>query len=138
MKLAVGRIVFAVVVAEIVGVATLVALVAAFGPAGAAAQHYAEELGAWIGPISGLVLCFAGGWWAARGSAVPVANGLALGVSAAVLDLGLAMALSAKLGPILLVSNAGRIVAGTLGGWKAATSRGGDSSAAAPTPTPRT
>ncbi len=122
MKLAFARIALAAVVAEIVGIATLVALVAAFGPSGAEAQRYAEQLGAYVGPISGLLLCFAGGWWVARTQSAPVANGVALGVAAAALDLGLALALGAAVGPILILSNFGRVAAGTLGGVKAARS----------------
>jgi hypothetical protein len=122
MNLRLGRIVIAAIAAEVLGILALVILVAIFGPPGfEAAQPFAERLGAWVGPISGFVLCICGGYWVARRApAQPLANGFAMGVAAAVLDLASAAALGASLEPLLLLSNVGRIVGGTIGGGLAA------------------
>lgn len=122
MRVRIGRVVVAVVIAEILGVAILAALVAVFGPPGfKAAQPFAERLGMWVGPISGFVLCTLGGWWVAK--AVPrtdkVLNGFATGLTAAILDVAIAAALGSILSLLLLLSNAGRIVGGGIGGWLA-------------------
>lgn len=54
MRIGLGRVVVAVVAAELLGVLALVAVVALFGPTNAAeAQTYAERMGLWIGPSSG-------------------------------------------------------------------------------------
>jgi putative Mn2+ efflux pump MntP len=122
MRVRPGRIIAAVVVAEILGVAILAALVTIFGPPGfKAAQPFAQRLGAWVGPISGFVLCTLGGWWVARH--VPrsdrLVNGFATGLSAAILDVAIAAAFGSILSLLLLLSNAGRIVGGSIGGWLA-------------------
>jgi hypothetical protein len=61
-------------------------------------------------------------WAAKRNPQSPVAQGTAVGVGTALLDLALAMLLTAGagIGVLLFVSNAGRIVAGILGGRLAA------------------
>jgi hypothetical protein len=117
-----GPIVLAAVAAEILGVLALVALVAAFGPPGfEAATPFAQRLGQWIGPISGFVLCSAGGYWVARGAGdARVANGVGVGIAGAVLDLATGFALGGTLNLLAAVSNLGRIVGGALGGGLAA------------------
>jgi hypothetical protein len=121
MNLTPARIVLAAVAAELLGVLALVVLVVIFGPSGVeAAQPFAERLGAWVGPISGFVLTVLGGYWVARGApGRPVLNGAATGVAAAMLDVVTAFALGASMQPLLVVSNAGRIVGGSVGGWLA-------------------
>lgn len=121
MDLRLGRIVAAAVAAELLGVLALVVLVMIFGPSGVeAAQPFAERLGAWVGPISGFVLTLLGGYWVAKGaSAKPVHNGFATGIAAAALDIVAALALGASMQMLLVVSNAGRIVGGSVGGWLA-------------------
>ena len=96
-----------------------------FGPPGfAAAQPFAERLGAWVGPISGFVLCLTGGYWVAKAASTSrIQNGLAMGMAAAALDLAIAAASGASFWLLLVISNVGRIVAGTLGGWLASGSR---------------
>ena len=115
------RIALAVLIAEIAGVVCLVALVALFGPRDAvAAQQFAERLGLIVGPLTGFLFCLAGGWWAARGSSRPLASGVGVGVTAALLDLGIGVALGMGFAPILLASNVGRVLAGLFGGALAA------------------
>jgi hypothetical protein len=121
MKFRIGRIAFAAVAAEVLGILVLVLLVAAFGPSDkTAAQTYAQSLGLWVGPVSGFVLCLLGGFWVARGLVkLHVANGFALGVAGAAIDAGLLIAAGASFEIVYLVSNLGRVVAGTIGGWLA-------------------
>jgi len=119
MDIRFGRVAIAAVVAEILGIVVLIAIVALFGPdERAAAEAYAMRLGMWVGPISGFVFCLLGGWWVAkRTNRAEVANGFATGVAAAAIDLALILVSGAPFLPIYAIANAGRIVAGTLGGW---------------------
>ena len=126
MKLRLGRIVLAAVAAEVLGVVALIVLVGIFGPGGGfkEAQPFAERLGAWVGPISGFVLCGAGGYWVARRAApFYLGNGLAVGLAGAFLDLVSAAAVGASFHVLLIVSNVGRIAGGYLGGLLASRSR---------------
>jgi hypothetical protein len=125
VTLSLVRIVVAAVVAEALGIATLFALVAVFGPGDLpSAQLFAERLGLWVGPVSGGLFCLAGGWWVGRRlSANQVANGLAVGVLAAAIDGALLWVGGTAFAPIFAVSNALRIGAGTAGGWIAAKTR---------------
>ena len=117
MKLRVGRIIIAAVAAEILGILALIVLVMIFGPSDQALiQEFAENLGLWVGPISGFLLCTLGGYWVASGSERPVLNGSSMGLAGAVLDVSVAILIGATLAPILLFSNIGRIIGGTLGG----------------------
>ena len=117
MALRWGRIVAAGLVAEIVPIVVLVGIVALFGPVEeAAAQAFAERQGRWVGPLGGAVACGALGWWAARGGVRGLATGLAVGGVAAALDLGLILASGAPFEWLFAASNAGRVIAGALGG----------------------
>ena len=124
MKLRLGRIAITAVLAEVLGVLALVVLVALFGPPGfEAAKPFAERLGAWVGPVSGFVLCVAGGYWVAKGAGpYYLGNGVAVGLAAALVDVASAVALGASFHVLLLVSNVGRVLGGLLGGLLAARS----------------
>jgi len=121
MKLRGGRILIAAIAAEVLSIFALVVLVIIFGPSDtAAAQTYAERLGFWVGPISGFLLCVGGGYWAGQGlTSRSVENGFAVGVVSALLDVTTVLVLGAQFQPIFVISNAGRVIAGTLGGWLA-------------------
>jgi apolipoprotein N-acyltransferase len=121
VRINLGRIVVAVIAAELLGVLALVAVVALFGPADAAeAQTYAERMGMWIGPSSGFVLCAIGGWWVAKSVVTDrVMHGLVVGLLAAALDIALLLAAGASVTLVPAMSNVGRVVAGTLGAWLA-------------------
>jgi hypothetical protein len=123
MRLRVGRIVMAAVAAEVLGVFALVVLVVLSGPDDQSqTQQFAERLGAWVGPLSGFLLCVLGGHWVARNSGNPIRSGLCMGVAAALLDLAVALAIGATFVPLLLLSNAGRVIGGTVGGYIASRS----------------
>jgi len=119
MQIRVGRIMIAAVGAEVLAVLALVLLVALFGPAdGVAAQAYAERLGYWVGPIAGFGFCLLGGFWVARGlHTAQVPNGLVLGCVVAGIDIGILVVSGAAFQPVFAVSNIGRVIAGSVGGW---------------------
>ena len=127
MPLRIGRIIMLAVAIEALSILALVVLVALLGPSDpAAAQVYAERLGYWVGPIAGFVLCAVGGWLVARSlTAHHVLNGLVLGAVVAAIDIALLLAASAEFQPVFALSNAGRVVAGSLGGWVASRSQRG-------------
>ena len=123
MRLSVGRIVMAAVAAEVLGMFALVVLVVLSGPDDQSqTQQFAERLGAWVGPLSGFLLCLLGGYWVARNFGNPIRNGLCMGVAAALLDLAVALAIGATFAPLLFLSNAGRVIGGTVGGYIASRS----------------
>ena len=119
MTLKLGRILIAAIVAEVVAILALVIIVFIFGPSDpAAAQAYAEKMGLWVGPIAGFITCFLGGWWVAKNLVKDhLINGLALGIAVAIIDLALFLLSGESLMLLIIASNIGRIVAGTLGGW---------------------
>jgi hypothetical protein len=106
---------------EAVAVLILVVVVAVFGPSEPdAAQAYAERLGYWIGPLAGFTLCVGGGWLAARSlTADHIRRGMLLGAMVAAIDVAILVAGGAAFQAIFVVSNLGRVVAGSLGGWLA-------------------
>ena len=106
------------VAAEIIAILLLVCLVAVFGPNDASsAQAYAEKLGRWVGPLAGGLLGFLGARWIARPLAANrVVYGSLFGVVMALIDVGLLLALHAPFEWILVISNAGKIIAATGGG----------------------
>ena len=124
----VGTILVAALAIEILAIAVLVVLVALFGPRDpSAAQAYAERMGLWVGPVAGFVLCGLGGWWFARRmQRRHLLNGLILGAAVAAIDVALLMASGSAFRTVFLVSNVGRVVAGTLGGLVAGRSEHGD------------
>ena len=106
------------VVIEATAVLVLVLTVALFGPPDPAeARAYAERVGYWMGPAAGFALCLVGGWIVARPLTVGhVPRGALLGAMVAVIDVAILMGSGATFQLILVASNVGRIVAGSLGG----------------------
>jgi len=128
------RVVVAIVLAEALPIVLLVAIVFAYGAVrqkdSLSPAEFAPLAGNWVGPIGGFLATLLFAWWAAR--SVPkqrLAHGTIVGVGTAVLDLGLGMLLggAAAIRPIFFVSNAGRILAGVLGGWLATRGSGSGS-----------
>lgn len=118
VELRYGRIIIAAIGAEVAGVLALVILVVIFGPSDKKlVQGFAEDLGAWVGPISGFFLCMLGGYWAAYKSKAPLLNGVSMGAAGAVLDIAIALIIGATFVPLLFISNAGRIIGGAIGGF---------------------
>jgi len=121
MPIKIGRIIALAVVIEALAILLLVAIVAVFGPReSAAAQAYAQRLGYWVGPIAGFALCLGGGWLIGRKlPSHQLLNGLALGTVVAAIDVALLIASGASMQTIFVVSNLGRVIAGSIGGWLA-------------------
>lgn len=117
----IGRMILLAVAIEALSIVVLVVLVAIFGPAdSAAAQEYAQRLGYWVGPLAGFVLCIGGGWLVARNLTTGhVPRGLLLGAMVAAIDITILIASGSGFQVVFLVSNLGRLVGGSLGGWLA-------------------
>lgn len=124
MKSRIVRIVVTAFAVEILTVMILVLAVAIFGPSDpAAAEAYAKDLGYWVGPIGGFVMCLLGGWWVAKGLETNhIMNGLLLGVTVAVIDITILIASSEAFQTVFVISNIGRVIAGTIGGYLASRS----------------
>ena len=122
MRVAFGRILIVAVTTEVLAVLVLVLLVALWGPPErTAAQAFAERLGYWVGPIAGFAFCLLGAFWVAR--SLPdshTMNGLVLGLVAAGIDIGILIVSGATFQPVFALSNVGRVIAGSIGGWVAA------------------
>jgi hypothetical protein len=126
MRLRIGRTIGIAVAVEVLAILVLVVLVATLGPSDPdAAQAYAVRLGTWVGPIAGFFLCLGGGWLVARDlSSGHVPGGLLLGAFVAAIDIAILVGSGARFHPVFLLSNLGRVVAGSLGGWIAKQLRG--------------
>ena len=127
MSIKAGRILVVAVAVEALAIIGLVIVVALLGPLDPdAARAYAQETGYWFGPSAGFVLCIAGGWFVARRlTEGQILNGLVLGAAVAAIDVALIIASGAPFQFIFVVSNVGRIVAGTIGGWIASRGNAG-------------
>lgn len=126
MRGSVFRLLALAVLIEASAVLVLVAIVAVFGPADPlASQAFAQRLGDWVGPIAGFLLCFGGGWFVTRRlSAGHVTRGLLLGALVATIDIAILAASGSGFRLLFVVSNAGRMVAGSLGGLVASRGKG--------------
>jgi hypothetical protein len=117
------RVVVAVILAETLPILLLVAVVFVYSfirqSDSLTPQEFAPRAGMWVGPIGGFLAVFLFAWWVAlRVPSQKVVYAAAVGVGTALLDLGLGIVLGGgdAIHPILYVSNAGRILAGILGG----------------------
>ena len=116
-----GRVALGVIAAEAVPIVLLVIIVAVFGPREqTSAQQFATRLGQWVGPIGGDIMSFIAALWVARKSNQRrILHGTLVGVGSAVLDVGLIAISGAGFEWLFVVSNAGRVAAGWLGGLTA-------------------
>jgi hypothetical protein len=128
------RVVVAVVLAEALPILLLVAILVVYGAVrqkdSLSPAEFAPLAGNWVGPIGGFFATLLVAWWAARRAQKHrVLHGTAVGAGTAVLDFGLAILLAGAgaIQPVFFISNAGRILAGVLGGWLATRSPGRDS-----------
>jgi hypothetical protein len=136
-----GRVIGAIILAEALPILLLVAVVFVYGflrkEGSPSPAEFAPRAGNWVGPIGGFVATLLFAWWAARRApARKLAHGTAVGIGTALLDFGLAVLLAGPdaIHPLLFLSNAGRILAGILGGWGATTARPTEQSPTAPAP----
>lgn len=121
------RVLLAIVAAEALPILLLVVVVVVYGLTRQAGSRSPEEFapiaGRWVGPMGGFVATLWFARWAARHAAGrQMARGAAVGVGTALLDIGLGLLLggAGAIGPVFVLSNVGRIIAGLLGGWIAA------------------
>lgn len=119
---------------ELVAILLLVGVVAVTGPSDPeTAAALADRVGYWLGPAAGFVLCVVGGWYVAKDLESDwIRSGLILGAAAAGVDVLILVASGAAFQWVLVVSNVGRLIAGSLGGWLAR--RGDDGRAPAEGP----
>jgi hypothetical protein len=120
------RVLWAVILAEALPILVLVAIVFIYGAIrqkdSLSPEAFAPRAGAWVGPIGGFLATLLFAWWTARRAPErKLVHGTAVGVGTALLDLLLGLLLGgfAAIEPLLVVSNAGRVLAGVLGGWLA-------------------
>jgi hypothetical protein len=108
-------------IAEIVPIAILFALVAAFGPSEEqAAADYATRLGRMVGPIGGTMMGFIVAAKIGRKSSAPVQQGLLLGMGLAILDTVLLLVANAPFEWLFVLSNLLKILGSGAGGALAA------------------
>jgi hypothetical protein len=128
MSFRIPRLAIAAPVAELIVVAMLTALLPALLASGTGTLVFqimeAQRLALWVGPLGGFLVCALSGWWVARGAGAEAErNGLALGVTVAVLDLVLLTVGGAPIGALMVLSVIGRIGGGYAGGWWAGRKR---------------
>jgi apolipoprotein N-acyltransferase len=122
MTIRAPRVVITAVVMEILAVAALILIPTTLlfwgGIATAAnAEADLQRYGSWVGPIAGFLFCLLGGWWVARPlDSDQEWNGVALGLLVTTLDVALLTYAGAPFAWVFVLSTAGRIVAGYLGG----------------------
>lgn len=122
MKIRWIRLVLGPIAAEVLAILILICLVAIFGPRDQAqAQAYAEKLGAWVGPLAGVVLSFLGALWVSRGLTTGhLLHGFLFGLIYATLDAAIIIAAQAPFAWLFVASDAGKLLAGIAGGLVAA------------------
>ena len=127
MPVKMGRILITAIAVEVIAIIGLVLVTAVLGPSDPeAARVYAERVGYWFGPVAGFVLCVVGGWFVTRRmSEHHILNGFALGAAVAAIDIALILVSGVAFQLIFVVSNIGRLIAGTIGGWLASRGTGG-------------
>ena len=115
------QLVVAALAIEIISVLVLVIMVAIFGPPDPEqAQAFAADLGYWVGPIAGFIFSFLGAYVITKNlSRSRIPNGILLGLLVAIVDASILLGSERGFEMIFLVSNTGRVVAGTLGAYVA-------------------
>lgn len=116
------RLILGAIAAEIAAILALVCVVAIFGPNTAeAAQAYAQKAGRWVGPWAGALFSFIGAVWVGRSvESGKLIHGVLFGFLLALVDVVLLLAMRAPFEWVLVVSDAGKIIAGSIGGFVAA------------------
>jgi hypothetical protein len=118
------RILVAILAANVLPILALVVVVFAYSlfrnPDSPTPEEFAPMAGNWVGPSAGFLMALVCARWVARrANERPITQGFVVGLGAALLDvaLGLVLAGTDSLQPLCFISNAGRILAGLLGGW---------------------
>jgi hypothetical protein len=113
------------IAAEVLAILILICVVAIFGPKDyVQAQAFAEKMGAWVGPLAGVVLSFLGALWVSRGlTSGHLLHGFLFGLIYALLDAAIIVAMQAPFAWLFVASDGGKLLAGIAGGLLAARSR---------------
>jgi hypothetical protein len=124
MKIRWIRMIAGAIAAEVTAILILVCMVAIFGPNDyVQAQAFAEKLGAWVGPLAGVVLSFVTALWVSRGlTSGHLLHGFLFGLIYATLDAAIIVAMQAPFAWLFVASDAGKLLAGIAGGLVAARS----------------
>jgi len=106
---------------EIISVLVLAILIALFSPSDPELiQAFSENMVYWLGPIAGFLFCFSGAFLLTRNlSHSRIPNGILLGLLVAIIDINILLGSDSGFQIIYLVTNTGKIVAGTLGAYVA-------------------
>ena len=114
------RVVLAAVLAEVIGIAALVAQIFVVFGAGITTlgtiELQLQRQGLWIGTIAGFFLCLLGGWWAGRKSEKPLENGVRVGLLAGIIELVVLISAGAPVGRLMLLFFVSRVLGGYIGG----------------------
>ena len=112
------RLLIGALLVEIGAIIVLVVFVAIFGPNEYhAAQVYAERIGLWVGPIAGAILTFIGALVVTRRLRQGrVLHGTLFGLCVVLVDVTILLAMKAPFEWIFVISDAGKLIAGYLGG----------------------
>ncbi|MFL2855956.1 MAG: hypothetical protein ACJZ8E_06175 [Pseudohongiellaceae bacterium] len=115
------QLVVAALAIEIISVLVLVIMVAIFGPSDPdQAQAFAADIEYWVGPIAGFIFSFLGAYVFTKNlSRSRIPNGILLGLLVAIVDASILLGSDRGFEMMFLVSNTGRVVAGTLGAYVA-------------------
>lgn len=113
------RILLAVIAAELVPILLLVAIVTAFGPPElGAAQRFAAQMGRWVGPVGGAICAYLAAYGIGRiAPERALSDGVIVGFCLVALDGIILFASNAPFEWLYVVSNFGKLVAATFGGW---------------------
>jgi hypothetical protein len=122
MKIRWIKLIAGAIAAEMLAILILVCLVAIFGPNDyGQAQAFAEKLGAWVGPLAGVILSFLGALWVCRGlTSGDLQHGFLFGLLYALLDAAIIVAAQAPFAWLFVASDGGKVLAGIAGGLVAA------------------
>ena len=129
MKVRWVKLILGAIAAEAGAVVALVCVVAFFGPKEAnEAQRYAEKMGQWVGPIAGAIFSFIGALWIGRSLMRDhLLHGLLFGLFVVAVDVSLLVAMRAPFEWLFVISDAGKVAAGVIGGLVASRGSGNTS-----------
>ena len=113
-----ARIVMVAFAIEVLAIASLVAVVALFGPSTAEGDMaFAKETGIWLGPIAGFVFTVLLSWFAFRNlESKQLTHCVATRIVVAVVDVMILILGGSGFEMVFLFSNLGKVLAGYLGG----------------------
>jgi hypothetical protein len=111
------RIAIAAVIAEMIPILLLVAAVSVYSASGGSDPNsFARRTSEWFSPSVGSIIAFFVTLLAVRRRPLALQHGIAIGISIALLDLGIVALQGTPFQTLFVVSALGRVAAGTLAG----------------------